>query len=575
MPISPIDTVGDQRTVSHGDASAIEEPAIFQAIRQMKLVTEEELQALVERSGGRGLIRQLLLEGFLTDVQAVRLRAQVHGWRFVDLQNTPVDLTLLTLIPHQFLDGQRIVPYLLKDGMLRVACEQPGMHRVHRLLGKKVNAHVEAALSTEGAILNALSQGEKDLQHVSSAILQRHTALAHAKKNDSTIIELVDMLLLHALRRNASDIHIESRESEAVVRERVDGILRRHLTFSTDVHALVVARIKVLAKLAIDEHGAPQDGKLLFTSPEGQRVDVRVSTTPTTHGEKVVLRLLVSQSNAIPLESLGLRGESLAIVEAEYRRAWGMILVTGPTGSGKTTSQYALMRRMNREEVNIATIEDPVEYDLPGINQVQVNEKAGINFATGLRSILRQDPNIILVGEIRDLDTAAISINAAMTGHLVLSTLHTNDAATAVPRLFDMKVEPFLISSTVNLIIGQRLIRRICIRCRESIDLKDLPNADAVRHVLGSRLKSRTSVPLYHGKGCELCHQTGYMGREGIFEVLKVDETIRDMIMRQQNASLIKEAAIKAGMTTMLDDGLDKVLEGITTIDEVMRVMRS
>jgi len=567
--------VEGQKPVSIVMPEVSTEQKILEAVRSAQIVPDDVLQGLIERSHGRGIERQLLAEGILTDVQLAQLIAQVHGWRFVDLQNIAIDMEILRLLPRSVADAQRIVPFALKDDVLKVACLRPDHTRELRLIAKKFGFSVQPVLATEAAILSALAHYDRDLQALSKGILDRHSEAKKAQTDDRSVIELVDTVLLHAARQNASDVHIEPWEEEAVVRERVDGLLRRSLTFSKQMHSLVVARIKVLSNLAIDEHGAPQDGKLLFTTPEGHRIDVRVSTTPTTHGEKVVMRLLVSQGNAIPLDSLGLLGDMQNAVEEESHRAWGMLLVTGPTGSGKTTTQYALMRRINREDVNIATIEDPVEYDLPGVNQVQVNEKAGITFATGLRSIVRQDPNIVLVGEIRDTETADIAINAAMTGHLVLSTLHTNDAATAIPRLLDMGVEPFLISSTVNLIIAQRLVRKICMHCRQSVTIDEHPQAEAVKALLGARLSKKKDVHLYHGTGCDLCHKSGYVGRVGIFEVLKVDDAIRGLIMHHADASEIKASAVKSGMTTMVEDGLDKVLQGITTIEEVLRVIRS
>ncbi|MDD4628633.1 MAG: GspE/PulE family protein [Candidatus Peribacteraceae bacterium] len=568
-------TIGVSVESDSAPVPVTEEQLFLDALRKASIVPEDMLQGLLERAHHRGIEHQLLLEGVLTDVQIARLKAQINGWRFIDLQNTPVDFALLKMLPRSIAEAQRLVPFDLKENIVKIACLHPDRLQILRLIVKKSGFDVQPYLATEAAILTALSHYDHNLEQASKTILERHAVTVRDKTDDHSIIELVETMLLHAARQNASDIHIEPWQDECVVRERVDGILHRNLTFPKDVHNHVVARIKVLSNLAIDEHSAPQDGKLLFVTPEGQRIDVRVSTTPTTHGEKVVLRLLVSQGNAIPLESLGIVGEAQKIVEAEHRRAWGMILVTGPTGSGKTTTQYALMRRMNREDVNIATIEDPVEYDLPGVNQIQVNEKAGITFATGLRSIVRQDPNIILVGEIRDIETADIAINAAMTGHLVLSTIHTNDAATAIPRLLDMKVEPFIISSTVNLIIAQRLVRKICMRCRQSLAIEKMENRELVTELLGERIKNKKDVHLYHGKGCEVCHHTGYMGRLGIFEVMKIDDTIRGMIMKHANASEIRDAAVRNGMITMADDGLEKVLQGITTIEEVIRVIRS
>jgi len=351
-------------------------------------------------------------------------------------------------------------------------------------------------------------------------------------------------------------------------------VLKRQLTFSKDVHNLVALRIKVLANLATDEHSEPQDGKIIFDAPDGRRADIRVSVVPTTQGEKIVLRLLVAQDSALTLERLGMMGVDLDYLQKELDSSWGMVLVTGPTGAGKTTTLYAALRQLNSDDVNIATIEDPAEYDLPGANQIQVNEKVGLSFANGLRSIVRQDPDVILVGEIRDGETAGIAVNSAMTGHLVLSTLHTNDAATAIPRLADMGVEPFLISSTLDVIVAQRLLRTVCPRCRKSeevsvSDLKESLPPEMLKKLIGKKKTMR----VYAGAGCKVCNNSGYYGRIGVFEVLRVDRTIEKLIMQNADAKVIREAAVKAGMNTMIDDGIEKVKQGLTTIDELLRVL--
>lgn len=330
----------------------------------------------------------------------------------------------------------------------------------------------------------------------------------------------------------------------------------------------------MLSKLRTDEHQKAQDGKLV-TKIEEDNLDLRVSIVPITNGEKVVMRLLSEKSRQFSLEDLGFSETDLVKVTTAYKKPHGMILSTGPTGSGKTTSLYAILKLLNKREVNIATIEDPVEYDMDGINQIQVNEKTELTFAKGLRSIVRQDPDIILVGEIRDEETAGIAINSAMTGHLVLSTLHTNDAATSIPRLTDMNIEPFLISSTVNIIIAQRLVRKICQNCRVSYEspvkdlTKNLSDASVAKHFKGEE-KAR----LYKGQGCPTCQHTGYTGRIGVFEILEITDEIRKAIVDKKPANIIHDLAIKSGMTTMLDDGLEKTKKGLTTIEEVVRVTK-
>jgi type II secretory ATPase GspE/PulE/Tfp pilus assembly ATPase PilB-like protein len=377
-----------------------------------------------------------------------------------------------------------------------------------------------------------------------------------------------------AFKNKSSDVHIEPLKEKSLIRFRIDGILHDIVTVPLELHRPMATRIKVLADLRTDEHQAAQDGKFQFTV-DGEEVDARVSIVPITNGEKIVMRLLSSSSRQFSLIDLGLSNDDLTKVKKAYEKPYGMLLSTGPTGSGKTTSMYAVLKLLNKRDVNIMSIEDPVEYQIEGVNQIQVNEKAGLTFAAGLRSIVRQDPNIILVGEIRDEETADIAVNSAMTGHLVLSTLHTNDASTAIPRLLDMNIEPFLIASTVNVIIAQRLVRKIHTKCRIS---EEVSITEIEKHFEPSTVKklfgSSKTIRLYKGKGCPLDHGIGYEGRLGIFEVLVIDDEVRKAIVERKDASVIRKIAVKNGMTTMLDDGLEKVKEGITTIDEIMRVTR-
>jgi type IV pilus assembly protein PilB len=339
--------------------------------------------------------------------------------------------------------------------------------------------------------------------------------------------------------------------------------------------------LKVLARLATDEHRVPQDGKIRHKSRWGEALDLRLSVIPTTHDEKAVMRLLSEKNRRLSLANLGFFSEDLKSVSDAIKKPWGMILVTGPTGSGKTTTLYAMLQILNRRDVNITTIEDPVEYEIESINQIPVNEKTGLTFAKGLRSIVRQDPDIIMVGEIRDKDTANIAVNAAMTGHLVLSTLHTNDAATAFPRLSDMGIENFLIASTVNIVIAQRLVRKICMNCIQSVEGDEIQQQiideyPEMKEFVMKFTKKKTTkgVRTFKGKGCHVCHQSGYFGRIGIFEVMAVSETIKEAIMKNANADQIRESAVKEGMPTMLQDGVRRVLAGQTTLEEVLRVTR-
>jgi type IV pilus assembly protein PilB len=391
--------------------------------------------------------------------------------------------------------------------------------------------------------------------------------------SEISIINLVDGLIGRAYVNRASDIHIDPSSDTMRVRLRVDGVLQDSFVIPRSVHSEIVSRIKVLADLRTDEHAASQDGRFRhLVDPEQPPVDIRVSIVPTYHGENVVMRLLTNNAGEFALDTFGFNAEDLKKINRAAMRPAGMILSTGPTGSGKTTTLYSLLRALNTREVSIVTIEDPIEYAVAGVKQIQVNNRTGLTFANGLRSILRQDPNIIMVGEIRDSETAGIAVNTALTGHLLLSTLHTNDAATTLPRLLDMGIDAYLVASTIEIAIGQRLVRRICAHCKN----KRKVTAQGAM-ALGAFGASRPVVEgeiFYKGKGCSECGGSGYKGRLCINEVLAADDDIRDAIMRRASASELRKIAIKNGMTPMLEDGLEKVRRGDTTIEEVLRVIR-
>jgi type IV pilus assembly protein PilB len=418
-------------------------------------------------------------------------------------------------------------------------------------------------------------------------ILPQKEELALKKKSgdadifqDAPIAKLVEVIVKHAIDGRASDIHIEPIDSSYRVRFRVDGLLRADLVFPREVGRAVISRIKILANLKIDENRKPQDGRFRFESKEGV-VDLRVSSLPVMEGEKIVMRVLEKNSGVSDLEHLGLWGRNRAVLESKIREPFGIILITGPTGSGKSTSLYAFLQILNKEDRNIITLEDPIEYFMEGINQSQVRPEIGYTFAAGLRSILRQDPNVIMVGEIRDSETAELAIHAALTGHLVLSTLHTNDAIGAIPRLVDMGIEPFLLASSLQVVAAQRLVRRICEHCQEKAPLSklqertvtDLFQAIPREEVEAYGLKTDQVVTVFRGKGCEKCGLTGYKGRIALYETVAVDETMREIIAdKQGNETAVKEAALGQKMLSMRQDGILKVLKGITTLAEVERV---
>ncbi len=372
---------------------------------------------------------------------------------------------------------------------------------------------------------------------------------------------MVGAIIEEAYEQRASDIHIDPLPESVRVRFRADGLLSDAHALPLHVHAEVIARIKILAGLRTDEHNAPQDGRFRYTFADGNWIDVRVSVMPTYHGENAVLRLLVSAKEQYSLASLGFSQMERERIEKSLEHRGGMILATGPTGSGKTTTLYTLIQMLNRPEISIVTVEDPIEYAIEGVRQIQVNHRTGLTFASGLRSMLRQDPDVIMVGEIRDTETASIAVNTALTGHLVLTTLHTTNAATTLPRLLDMKIEPYLVASTIQLAIGQRLVRRICIECKEEVSLPD-----AVQERLPA-----LSGTWYRGKGCDVCSHSGYKGRVSINEVLVMTERVRDAVARRASASEIQKIALAEGMHGMMADGIAKANSGDTTIEEVLR----
>jgi general secretion pathway protein E len=392
-----------------------------------------------------------------------------------------------------------------------------------------------------------------------------------AKEADISAVKTLDSLIESAYRLKASDIHVDPLEEGLKIRFRIDGVLQDIAILPQKINAELISRIKILCGLRTDEHQATQDGRFGIKTKAGEMIDVRVSIAPTHHGENAVLRLLSDTLQQFNLENLGFDEKETSLIGKALRKPWGMILATGPTGSGKTTTLYALIKSLNNRERSIITIEDPIEYNIDGITQIQVNSRTELTFANGLRAILRQDPNIIMVGEIRDFDTANIAVNTALTGHLFLSTLHTTDSATAIVRLLDMKIEPFLIASTVNLVIAQRLVRKVCDNCKTSYKLTEAEHDSLLETIPAKLLEGVDNF--YRGKGCQDCNQTGYKGRISINEVLVTNDAIREAILKRESSSRIRQIAIGTGMTTMLEEGFQKVRKGITTIEEILRVI--
>ena len=416
--------------------------------------------------------------------------------------------------------------------------------------------------------IKKIDTGEKKHSHEES--IESITKALTGTPSEISVIRLVDNLIGSAFESRASDIHVDPEDKELRVRFRIDGVLHDKFVFPKELHSEIITRIKILSALRTDEHASAQDGRFKVAITGHAFIDVRVSIAPTYYGETCVMRLLAGTGEGLSLESLGYSKSNLEKVNRAMGRPYGLILATGPTGSGKTTSLYAILKKLNTKEVSIITIEDPIEYSIMGIDQIQVDSRTGLTFADGLRFILRQDPNIIMVGEIRDNETASIAVNAAMTGHLVLSTLHTNDAATTLPRLLDMGVEPFLITSTINIAIGQRLVRTLCLECKVERELSEGQLQSLKGLMPEDFLKGSQDFSV--GIGCKKCEMSGFQGRIGIHEVLEITDEIRELIMKRVNAKELRDAAVKNGMVTMLQDGLLKAKAGLTTIEEVLRV---
>ena len=539
---------------------------LLENLRELKIIESSKLDNIYEQSKkSSATFEELLLDNDLISGKNLgKIKADIIGLPYFSSENISIEPETLELIPEVVAKKQKIIAFKQDETGLKVATSDPENKEIIKFLEKKTGLNVEVYYTMKEEIIDALA-----LYSISTKEAFENIISKSEKTAEPPIQELVSTIIDHGYKNKASDIHIEPFEKKSVIRLRIDGILHDIVELPKNLHNQVVTRIKVMADLQTDEHLNPQDGKITFDT-DMEELDLRVSIAPITEGEKVVMRLLSERSRQFSLHDLGFSDKDFEKVKQAYEQPHGMILVTGPTGSGKTTTLYSIIKILNRRDVNITTIEDPVEYDIEGINQIQTNQQTGLTFARGLRSLVRQDPDIILVGEIRDEETAGIAINSAMTGHLVLSTLHTNDAATAIPRFMDLGIEPFLIASTINIIVAQRLVRKICTNCKVSklVKVKDL------QEDFQKNFPEKDEVRLYHGEGCEICHGSGYQGRIGIFEVLIMNDQIRDAITDKENAEVIQKVAIASDMTTMLEDGIQKVRQGITTLEEVVRVTK-
>jgi len=563
------------------------------------LLTKVQLEQAAKKADktGKRLEEILSSDHLIPQEELAKLKAYILGIPFVNLEKEAIDPKILRVIPEPIARKNNIIAFRKDGNALQVAMLDPDDLETIDFIRKKANLKILPRLTDSESIKTVLKQYQESLEAEFGDIVKKETGEIRMVEEEKEgveedlkkvaeelpVIRIMDTLLKHAIIQNASDIHIEPLEKEVLVRYRIDGILHDTMMLPRKINTGIVARIKVLANLKLDEHRLPQDGRFKVET-EDYRVSFRVSILPVYDGEKVVMRLLPEHSKGLTMEGLGLQGEALEIIHRNLKKTLGMILVTGPTGSGKTTTLYTMMDILNHPEVNISTVEDPIEYRMPRINQTQVKPQIGLTFANGLRSLVRQDPDILMVGEIRDRETATLAVNAALTGHLVLSTLHTNTAAGALPRLLEMGVDGFLVASTVDVIIAQRLVRRLCddkVRYRLKKEEIDVIGKSIDFDMVLKKLKEERILPkdatwqtidFFRPSASKDCPE-GYKGRMGIYEVLPATDAIRDLIIKRTTPDVIEREARKEGMITMLEDGVIKAVQGITSIEEVLRVI--
>ena len=568
----------------------LRETGTFDAAGVAQIVKEAK-----EKDPNMALEAYLLKEKKMPEELLYRIAAQFYKLPFINLREHPIRQDILFLIPEPIAVSHKVVAFEKTDEELKVATMEPTDLQTFEFIRRKTNLKLRVYYTNPGSLETALKLYRQSL----SAELGSLTSVSHKGEGeedeeeklvklaeDIPIVRVVDSILEHAILEGASDIHIEPTETEVGVRFRVDGVLKPVMTFPKLVAPGIVARIKILSNLKLDEHRLPQDGRFKIENPN-YRFSMRVSILPVIDGEKIVMRLLSETAKPLTLDQLGFQNRARELVLKNIKKPHGIIFVTGPTGSGKSTTLYSVLGMLNSPKVNISTIEDPVEYRMAGVNQSQVNPKIGFTFAGGLRALLRQDPNVILVGEIRDEETAGIAVQAAMTGHLVVGTLHTNDAATALPRLIDMDVPPFLISFTANMIVGQRLVRKICPNCVRSYkmparavdQLRTTVNIDGIWKIMeregviptGQKIEETN---FWRGSGCAQCNNEGYKGRVGIYEVMEMTPDLVPLVTSAANATELKAKAIEDGMVTMIEDGFMKAVKAVTTVEEILRVTK-
>jgi type IV pilus assembly protein PilB len=550
------------------------------------LVTREQLTEALgkEKENGSNLVQELVRLGFSTEQQLTDFLAKQFGLQKVEIDNNEIPNNVFNLIPPHLVQKHQVIPLKLLGSTLTVAMTDPtnlaALNEVKFITGYGVRVQLASSSSVRKVLeqrFGTVSYDDvlKKFSETGMEIIREEEDINLAElqeaTNEAPVVTLVNAVLADAAKRGASDIHIEPYEKVFRIRFRVDGILHEIMNPPLRLKNPLISRLKVMANLDIAERRLTQDGRIKLKMGNGQELDIRVSVLPTLFGEKIVMRLLDKANLQLDMTKLGFDPQTLKDFQGAIYKPYGMILITGPTGSGKSTTLYSALSELNKPDVNISTAEDPVEYNLMGINQVQVREEIGLNFAACLRSFLRQDPDIIMVGEIRDLETAQIGVKAALTGHLVLSTLHTNDAPSTIDRLINMGVEPFLLTSSVNLIAAQRLVRKICSACKEPAEV----SPEALINVGVEAAEVSMGFQAYHGKGCPNCNHTGYRGRLALYEVMVLHEAIKELILRGASAGDLKREAVKLGMSTLRMSGIQKMREGLTTIEETVRVTDS
>ncbi len=573
---------------------------ILDSLKNKNLLSEVDYEKYKNSAKlGENVLEIIKNKKIVSDEELSKILAVFFNLPYQDLLKLKVDAKIINLVPEDLARNYNLVVFDKKDNVLKVAIINPTDLKAQEAMdyiARDKNLKVEYYFTSQSSLESVLSQYSALKTEVSEALVEakgklEEKSVKKIKKEDkedsfdaiksAPVAKMVSVILKHAVDGHASDVHIEPFSSGSRIRYRIDGIMRTSLVLPKYIHNALISRIKVLANLKIDETRVPQDGRIRLNIL-GKDIDFRVSTLPLYEQEKVVMRILDTSSGSLELEDLGFEGRNLKIIKDNIKKPHGMFLVTGPTGSGKSTTLYSVLNILNKEEINIVTLEDPVEYYLTGINQSQIRPEVGLTFATGLRSILRQDPDIIMVGEIRDSETAELAIHASLTGHFVLSTLHTNDALGAIPRLLDMKVEPFLMATTLNVVVAQRLVRKICADCKQEFVLPDNVRAEVENEIknmpkesIPEEFKNLKNLKFYKGKGCPNCGKTGYKGRVSISEVLEATDNLKDLIASgKMGGKELKQEFINQGAINIKQDGMLKALAGKTTVEEIMRATR-